>query len=72
VDSVAGRDVSSAPPFASIVGQSLTAVAPRLMEGRAPTGVSLRFGDTVLHVHVEFDELYVTWGGDMPPFGSEY
>jgi hypothetical protein len=32
----------------------------------------LQFDANVLHVHVEFDELFMTWGGTMPPLGSEF
>lgn len=70
-DFVTCRDVSAEPHYTEIVGRALTAIEPRLLDRHFLTGASLRFGDAVIHVHVEVDELYLTWGREMPPFGSE-
>lgn len=67
---VACREVSAEPPHAAMIGKPLTAAEPRRLDGK-PTGISLRFGDAVVHIHVEFDELWLSWGGAMPPRGCE-
>lgn len=66
------RNVSSDPGYADIVGTALLGVKPRLEPADRLTGVSLQFAANVLHVHIEFDEFFVTWGGTMPPLGSEF
>jgi len=59
-------DVSAEPGFDALIGQPLQEVLPLVNEFGKLIGVSLHVGPTVVDVHVEFDDLHLTWGDTGP------
>ena len=60
-------DVSTERPYSDVVGASLDSILPIANELGRLTGVSLEFGETVLNVFADCDELFVTWGASNVP-----
>jgi len=60
-------DVSTERPYSDVVGASPDGILPIANALGRLTGVSLEFGETVLNVFAECDELLVTWGASNVP-----